>query len=135
MKRPKRKAIPRSVRLEVNDRQLYCCAECKQPFTLEGKIEHDHRPPLEQREVSAEGTDYIPPQLDPDYIDGLHEPCHLKRTTGRAPGATTTVTTKGSDSWRAAKFRRLEGRNKPKRKTKIPQRKNPWGTQKRGMRR
>jgi 5-methylcytosine-specific restriction endonuclease McrA len=112
--RPKRKAIPRRVKLDVLDRQLYCCAECKDPFSIEAKIQYDHRPALEQRQVNRAWTDYTPPQLDPDFIDVLHVSCHLRRTVGRAPGAEKTVTIKGSDAWLAAKFRKLEGKNKPK---------------------
>jgi hypothetical protein len=117
--RPRRKAISPRIKKIVLERQRHCCAhaECKfHPLFIKGdKIQFDHRPPLEQRPVNRAGTDYIPPQLDPDFIDGLHVLCHLHRTVGRMPGAEKTVTTKGSDAWLAKKFRRLEGRTKPKR--------------------
>jgi 5-methylcytosine-specific restriction endonuclease McrA len=114
MKRPKRKAITVRVKRLVLDRQKYHCAHCRALFLMDDDIEFDHRPALEQREVNEDGTDYVPAQLDPNFIDGLHDPCHLHRTVGRVPGAEKTVTTKGSDAWRAAKFRKLEGKNKPK---------------------
>lgn len=120
--RPKRKAIPLRVKAIVLERQNQHCAACKTIFTAEDKIEFDHRPPIILRAVNVNGDDYHPPQNDPDYIDALHTGCHLKRTVGRLPGAERTITTKGSDAHLAAKFRKLEGANKPKRKTKIPSR-------------
>lgn len=94
--------------------------------------EYDHRPPLFLREVNAEGTDYVPPQNDPHFIEALHKDCHLKRTVGRVVGAEKTVTTKGSDSWLRKKFNRLAREmnehlfgDKPKHKRKIPSRPFP----------
>ena len=119
--RPKRKNIPQWVKKAVLKRDRNCCGECKLIFITGEKMQFDHRPSIEQRPVNAEGTDYIPPQLDPDYIEALHEPCHDKRTFGRTPGAEKTVTIKGSDAWLAKKFRRLEGRTKRRpRRTIIP---------------
>lgn len=135
--RPKRKAIPASVKNAVLVRQGYRCAECKQTL-LGGPVDYDHRPALIMRPVNAEGTDYIPPQNDPDHIEALHpRPCHLRRSVGRAPGAEKTATSKGSDVWLAKKFRKLErNRNKDDeisgsrnsnfgRKAKIPSRPFP----------
>lgn len=123
-KRPKRKAIPVSAKCEVLRRQRANCTECKQPLWPSDPVEYDHRPPLILRAVNAAGTDYVPPQNDPDHIEALHTSCHLKRTVGRKPNAAKTSTTLGSDVWLAKKFRRLEGR--PRRKAAIPQRRNPW---------
>ena len=120
--RPKRKAIPDRVKSLVLVRQGYRCAECKKTL-IGGPVECDHRPAIVMRMVNVEGTDYHPPQLDPEHIDGLHPKCHLKRTVGRAPDAEKTVTTKGSDAWQAKTFRKLEG--PPKRKAKIPSRPFP----------
>jgi len=119
VKRPVRKAIPRSVKDKVLIRQGDRCAECSVLFRGGDKIEYDHRPAIIMRSVNVEGTDYHPPQNDPDHIDALHKFCHLKRTVGRIPGAERTITVKGSDAWLAAKFRKLEGKNKPRRKAKI----------------
>lgn len=124
--RPKRKAIPDRIKREVLERQNHHCDECKMIFIVGEKIQFDHRPAIISRPVNADGTDYVPPQLDPVYIDATHVPCHLKRTIGRIPGAEKTVTTKGSDIWLKKKFDRLEGRTKTKPKQKIPARKNPW---------
>jgi len=114
MTRPKRKAIPAAVKVRVLGRQGCDCAECGEP--LGASIEYDHRPAIILRPVNAAGDDYIPPQNDPDHIEALHARCHLKRTVGRVVGAAKTVTVKGSDAHLAAKFRRLEGPKKPKRK-------------------
>jgi len=122
VKRPKRKAIPARIKQQVMERQSHNCVECGWPLANGKRIEFDHRPAIIMRNVNVEGTDYHPPQNDPEYIEALHNHCHLKRTVGRIPGAEKTVTTKGSDSWLAAKFRKLEGKNQPKRKKKIPSR-------------
>lgn len=116
--RPRRKAIPLSVKRTVRARQHDCCVDCGAP--LDNTTEFDHRPALWARPVNASGTDYEPAQNDPAFIEGLHAPCHLKRTTGRLPGAERTITTKGSDAHLKAKFNRLEGRTKPRRKVQWP---------------
>jgi hypothetical protein len=115
MTRPKRKAIPLWVKLRVLNRQNGDCAECGEAL-LGDDTEYDHRPAIILREVNAAGDDYEPPQNDPDHIQALHKSCHLRRTVGRVVGAAKTVTTKGSDAHLAAKFRRLERPQKPKRK-------------------
>ena len=121
MTRPKRKAMPLWVKREVRQRQNGRCAACGELWTRANvDAEYDHRPPLISRRIRADGIDYIPAQNDPKYIDALHPPCHLRRTIGRKPGAERTVTTKGSDIGLKAKFDRLEGRTKPKRKTSWP---------------
>lgn len=117
--RPKRKAIPLSVKREVRDRQNHHCAGCGIIFTTDDKIEYDHRPSIIMRAVNVDGTDYHPPQNDPAFIEALHAHCHLKRTVGRIPGAEQTITIKGSDAWLAAKFRKLEGKNKPRKRQTI----------------
>ena len=117
--RPKRKNIPPKIKAAVTQRQNGHCAECRTIFTVDDKIEYDHRPALVLRSVNVEKTDYHPPQNDPSFIEALHKLCHLKRTVGRIPGAEKTITVKGSDVWLAAKFRKLEGKNKPKRKRHI----------------
>ncbi len=101
------------------------CAKCRARFRDGDLIEYDHRPSLILRPVNAEGTDYIPPQNDPEFIDPLHAKCHLERTVGRKAGAERTVTTKGSDIGLKAKFARLEGRTKKRPKIKIPSRPFP----------
>jgi len=84
--RPHRKAITDRVKRIVLERQRNICDGCGVLMTTDDKKQFDHRPALEQREVNAKWTDYIPPQLDPKYIDALHVDCHLKRR-GTGPGA------------------------------------------------
>ncbi len=119
--RPRRKAIPYWIRQSVGTHQNWRCAVCQ--VFLGDEIEFDHRPPLVMRPIRDDGSDYVPLQLDPRYIDALHPRCHLQRTVGRKPDAEKTVTTKGSDAWAAKKFRRLE--NPKRRRAKIPSRPFP----------
>lgn len=121
MKRPKRKAISKGLKDRRRAAQGGLCVECGLP--LGDDIRADHRPPLWQREVNADGTDYIPAQLDPDFIQILHPKCHDRLTFGRAIDAEKTVTILGSDVWVKKKFDRLEGRTKPRPKTRWPKRK------------
>jgi hypothetical protein len=121
--RPKRKGIPLAVKASVLSRQKNRCA-CGE---LLGKdTQFDHRPSLISRKVDYERKVYVPDQLDPEFIEALHPACHLQRTVGRKAGAAKTVHTRGSDAWLKAKFNRLEGRTKKKKKQKIPARAKPW---------
>jgi hypothetical protein len=120
--RPKRRNIPKWVKAEVIARQAHRCAVCNVRFADGDKIEFDHRPAIIMRPINVEGTDYQPPQNDPEFIEPLHAACHLLRTVGRAPGAERTITTKGSDAHLAAKFRKLEGKNKPRKRQTIQSR-------------
>jgi hypothetical protein len=87
-----------------------------------------HSPALIRRPYDPSIEDvaarYTPNANDPDALVYLPKDVHLEHTTGRRPGATHTVTTKGSDAWVAKKFRRLD--RKPKRAAKIASRKQPW---------
>ena len=123
MKRPKRKAIPQWVKSYVNTAQRGRCLECGD--LLGPDKQFDHRPALILRKINEDGTDYIPPQNDPHFIEALHDRCHLERTTGRKRDAERTVTTKGSDIYLKAKFDRLEGRTKKRPTRKIPSRPFP----------
>jgi hypothetical protein len=90
----------------------------------------DHSPALILRfynpRIKDVASRYKPHAHDPDHLVYMAKPDHQQKTSGRRPGAERTVTTKGSDAHLAAKFRRLEGQNKPKRKAKIAFRKKPW---------
>ncbi len=94
----------------------------------DAKIALDHSPALILRDYFPRGKDianrYRPHAHSSDHLIYLEKADHQQKTTGRKPGAERTVTTKGSDIWVKTKFARLEG--KPKRKEKIPQRRNPW---------
>jgi hypothetical protein len=97
------------------------------------RLELHHDPALENREKrfdeAGQFIDYHPPANSPNHLYWLPADIHLERTTGRKPGAERTVTSKGSDTWLAKKFRRLEGPQRQKRK--IPsrgfeKRSRPW---------
>ena len=99
--RPKRKAIPNRIKILVVIRQDGRCKCCNERLDRVDKTEFNHRPALVNRDINKEGTDYIPEQLSPDYIEALHAGCHKTRTFG------TKATTAGSDIHTAAKVKRI----------------------------
>lgn len=105
--RPKRKAIPDKVKLEVVLRQEGRCPACGERLGLLSGLNFDHRPAIINRPVNEDGTDYVPPQLDPEHIEAIHiKPCHDVRTNG--PGGEKRITTAGSDKHIARKNDRLQ---------------------------
>ncbi len=132
--RPKRKPIPRRVRVVVVERQGgRCKCGCNQIVSEMPKTNthFDHEPALILREVDSMGLDYIPPQHDPDYIDARCPLSHKIKTSGS--GATTA----GTDIGKMKKERRRkkaldrQGRPKPKWKSRgFP----PKGSRKIGSR-
>jgi hypothetical protein len=109
--RPKRKNIPDKIRLEVVLMQDGRCPHCKERLGPLSGLNFDHRPAIINREVNEAGTDYIPPQLDPEYIQAIHEiPCHRERTIG--PGGERRTTVAGSDIHIRDKIKRLERKRK-----------------------
>jgi hypothetical protein len=91
-----RKAIPLSVKVEVLLRML----------GLKGvPINWDHDPALALREWDADSGDFIPPQLDPDYIFAKPQLEHRTKTTGRKGEKRST--SYGSDAHAIAKLDRL----------------------------
>lgn len=86
----------------------------------------DHDPALILRQynpaIAKVAARYTPHAHDPDALVYREKADHQQKTTGRKPGALKTVTTKGSDVGLKAKFNRLEGRTKPRRKATIPSR-------------
>lgn len=126
MKRP-RPYIPLAVRVEVAERyvnkdvwwQLYCGAVEAGGMTLGRRMailmghmpkgaQLDHDPALILRPFDEATGKYTPDANDPAYLIYRDAPDHLQKTTGRKPGATHTVTTKGSDIGVKTKFARLE---------------------------
>lgn len=90
-------------------------------------IEHpqlDHDPALILRKYNPRKKNiaarYTPNANDPAFLVYREKADHQQKTTGRNPGASRTVTTKGSDIGLKSKFARLEGKTKPKRKTNWP---------------
>jgi len=114
----------------VSSKQLKHLLE-KLSEVLGDVLQLDHDPALILRKYKVDrrkppAARFTPNANDPDYL--IYRPLddHGHKTTGRKPGATKTVTTKGSDVWLKSKFNRLEGRTKRRPKSKIPQRQNPW---------
>lgn len=94
--RPKRKAIPDKVKLEVVLQQDGRCPFCEERLGPLTGLNFDHRPAIINRDVNEAGTDYVPPQLDPGHIQAVHVDCHKQRTFG--PGGEKRITTAGSDT-------------------------------------
>lgn len=93
---------------------------------LEGAhLDHDPALELRKKRMIKGRLVYSPPANSPDDLIYRAEARHHQKTFGRKPGASRTVTTKGSDVYLIAKFRRLEGKTKPRRKQKIPSRPFP----------
>jgi hypothetical protein len=92
--------------------------------SIDAPLQLDHDPALENRvkifDNDGRITGYIPGANSSKHLVYRLVDEHLQKTTGRRPGATKTVTSKGSDNWLAKKFRRLEGPSRPKQK--IPSR-------------
>lgn len=99
-----------------------------------GEAQLDHDPALILRKFNARTGRYTPDANDPAYLIYREKAEHQQKTTGRRPGASRTVTTKGSDIGLKAKFAKLEKRTKASRrpKQKIPSR--PFPDSKRGFR-
>lgn len=104
--RPKRKAIPDRIKLEVVLHQNGLCPHCGERLGALKDLNFDHRPAIINRDVNAAGTDYVPAQLDPEFIQAIHIlPCHRERTIGR--GGEKRTTTAGSDIGIRDKTKRL----------------------------
>ena len=88
-----RKAIPLSIKLAVALRML--------GFVKGQRVDFDHDPALGLRDWDEEKQDFIPPQLDADFIVIRTEPDHDRKTNGN--GATSY----GSDKHAIAKIDRV----------------------------
>lgn len=49
---------------------------------MAGKVEFDHRPPLQDRPYDTEAREFTPPQLSPWHIDPVPDAEHIARTVG-----------------------------------------------------
>lgn len=94
----------------------------------------DHDPALILRKYNPRIKDvasrYTPHAHDPDALIYREKADHLRKTTGRKPGASKTATTKGSDVHLAAKFRRLENPRPKRKRATIATRGFPKGSRK-----
>jgi hypothetical protein len=93
-----RKDIPLSVKLAAALRML--------GFTKDDHVQYDHDPALGLRDWDEEKWDFVPPQLDPEYIVIRTRAAHRTKTSGRKGEA--RVTSYGSDAHAIAKIDRLE---------------------------
>ena len=83
--RPKRKAIPEKLKLQIYLEHNGRCARTGEKLGhYLREVEYNHTPPIAVRPVNAYGTDYIPPQLDPRYIEPLKPAVHKAETNGEA---------------------------------------------------
>ena len=107
----KRMRIPASVKWAVLERQSFRCAcGCNEPLeTRQGRkgvdvwrADYDHDPALSLRPTNEYGTDYIPPQLDPDHIFALIPEHHDIKTFGDSKS-----TCANGDIHKAAKAKRI----------------------------
>lgn len=125
-------------------------------------IQFDHDPALTNRPYDTIAADFIPPQNDPNHIFPVRKHIHLEKTTGRKADASVTVTTRGSDVGERSRTQDIRARDAVHRarlavkagrqdeadailagarfkkkhtrpKSKIPQRKQPWGNGKRSF--
>lgn len=103
--RPPRKAIPAAVKRAVVARQNELCkCGCRAFMSWRPRMNthFDHEPALRLRAVNKRGTDYVPAQLHPDYIDARCPDSHRVKTHGA--GATTA----GTDIGKIKKMRKSE---------------------------
>lgn len=93
-----RKDPPLSVKLAVALRML--------GFTKNDQVQYDHDPALGLRDWDEEKQDFIPPQLDPEFIVIRTKAVHRTKSSGRKGEG--KVTSYGSDAHAIAKIDRLE---------------------------
>lgn len=67
----------------------------------------DHDPALGLRPLNEDGTDTVPPQLDPKYITPRSTVAHRTKTTGTPPGQKVVHVANG-DLHKIGKVKRLE---------------------------
>lgn len=83
--RPKKKAIPNKLKLQIYIAHGGRCARTGEKLGHYLRdVEYNHTPPVAVRPVNAAGTDYIPPQLDPNYIEPLKPSVHKVETNGES---------------------------------------------------
>lgn len=140
MSRLPRPYIPIQIRIKVAERQFDASRHngrkvynlLKRDWSLKRRLqwlllilgfEHpecDHDPALILRKFNSRTRKFSPDANNPKFLIYCEKAEHQQKTTGRKPGATRTITTKGSDIGLKAKFARLERQRPPKPKHRIP---------------
>lgn len=117
--RPLRKGISDHIKRLVCERQNgFCLCGCGQnvEWKRHGKTTRfDHTPAIFLRIVNDAGDDYVPPQLDPDYIVARCLESDEKRRSGGKSRATTAG-------------RETNGMAKQRKREKPPKLKRKWGS-------
>lgn len=126
MTAPRRKSIPLGVKLAVALRAL---------GVKESEIDWSHEPALGLRAINEDGTDYVPPQLDPEFIFIRKREKHDEITfkdNGTGRGDLTAIAhVKRSAQKHADHMARMDAKAsgdmppEPRRKVKIPSRPFP----------
>lgn len=98
-------ARPRPKRKAMSDR-LKLIATLKAFGLTIDQVAFDHDPALELRPLNEDGTDTVPPQLDPGHIFMLRVEDHKAKTFGRRGESDLSISYQGDVS-RIAKARRL----------------------------
>ena len=83
-KRPKRRAPPERLKLEIYLRQNGRCYRTGERLPSVYHCQFDHEPPLDLRPVNDDGTDYVPAQHDPAYLFAVLPGGHKAKTNGKA---------------------------------------------------
>jgi len=122
---PKRRAPRKSSKDAVRKRQGNRCGcrtgECGRPeLPPDGKglVQYQHEPPLANREIEPDDSDWIPSQHSPYHLYAELTACHHRETYHPRSKATSL----GSDRHNIDQVRRLRGEVKKKRSAKIPAR-------------
>ena len=107
-----RKPIPEPLKRRILIQQKMTCVckagpnggPCMEEFTVDDEIEFNHHsPPLADRKFDLYEMDFIPPQLDPNYIRAEKKAHHSIHTHG------TAATTRGSVVGENARAKAIRG--------------------------
>lgn len=109
MNRPARQKVPmRNVRIACIRQKFVCKCGCEGGLGA-ADVTIDHNPPLIEREVNEDRTDYIPAQADPAYLDIYLRGHDRNKTFGS--GGTQRITTRDGDIGRLHHNRRAKAKH------------------------
>jgi hypothetical protein len=87
--------MPHATKFEACQQQGWRCACGCGAWLLWGLTQHDHRPPLMNRDFDPVTEKFTPDANDVKFIDALTTDCHKVKTFG--PGGEKRITTRGGD--------------------------------------